>query len=159
MINMRVYHVKKARKDNPAVKKGESYYWWKFAFGPKKYSKTYPKRSQLTQSYFKSWLWDFEDSFEDRFAKVESSDDLGSILEEVKYELTIMRDEVQANLDNMPLHLQDTSESGMLMQERIDGFDEWLDILNYINLPDDEDWDDEKDDVIQEIFDSNPGIG
>ena len=46
----KVHHVKKARKDNPVVKKGESYYWWKFAYSPKRYSKTYPRASQLTQS-------------------------------------------------------------------------------------------------------------
>lgn len=46
----RVHHVKKARKDNPVAKKGESYYWWKNRYGPKRYSKTYPRQSQLTSS-------------------------------------------------------------------------------------------------------------
>ena len=36
----RVHHVKSARKDNPVAKKGESYYWWKFRYGGKRYSKT-----------------------------------------------------------------------------------------------------------------------
>jgi len=46
----RVHFVKAARKDNPAVKKGESYYHWKFRYGGKHYSRTRPKPSQLTQS-------------------------------------------------------------------------------------------------------------
>ena len=46
----RVIHVQKARKDNPAVKKGQPYYHWSFRFGGKHYSATYPRPSQLTQS-------------------------------------------------------------------------------------------------------------
>ena len=46
----KVHHVKKARKDNRVAKKGESYYGWKFAYSGKRYSLTYPKASQLTQS-------------------------------------------------------------------------------------------------------------
>ena len=46
----KVHFVKKARQDNPAVKKGESYYHWSFRYGGKRYSKTRPRQSQLTQS-------------------------------------------------------------------------------------------------------------
>lgn len=46
----RVHFVRSARKDNPAVKAGESYYWWKFRHGGKRYSKSRPRPSQLTQS-------------------------------------------------------------------------------------------------------------
>jgi len=45
---VRVHYVKKARKDNPAVKAGEPYYWWQFYRGQKQYSATYPRRSQVT---------------------------------------------------------------------------------------------------------------
>ncbi len=48
----RVTHVKKARKDNPVCKAGESYYWWKFRYGGKRYSLTRPRPSQLTQSAY-----------------------------------------------------------------------------------------------------------
>ena len=41
----RVNYVKKARKNNPAVKRGESYFWWKFRYGGKQYSKTRPRQS------------------------------------------------------------------------------------------------------------------
>jgi hypothetical protein len=50
----RAHFVKKARKAIPGtdIKKGDSYYWWKFRFGGKRTSKTAPKASQLTQSEF-----------------------------------------------------------------------------------------------------------
>ena len=52
----RVKHVQSARKPIPSagVEVGDSYYWWKFRHGPKRVSKTYPKRSQLTQSLWSS---------------------------------------------------------------------------------------------------------
>lgn len=43
----RVHHVKKARKDNKVCKKGESYYHWTPYGSGKRYSKTYPRGSQL----------------------------------------------------------------------------------------------------------------
>jgi len=48
----RVHFVKHARKDNDLVKKGESYYWWKFRFTGKCMSKTPPRKSQLTESEY-----------------------------------------------------------------------------------------------------------
>ncbi len=58
----RVTHVKKARKDNPVCKRGESYYWWKFRNGPKRYSLTPPTRSQLTTSGHLAAIYDAEDA-------------------------------------------------------------------------------------------------
>jgi len=46
----RVHFVKKARKDNPVCKAGESYYWWKNRHGPKHFSKTQPRQSQTIAS-------------------------------------------------------------------------------------------------------------
>lgn len=61
----RVHYVKKARKDNPAVEKGESYYWWKFRYAGKRYSKTRPRPSQLTQSDKLSRLFEAQESIDD----------------------------------------------------------------------------------------------
>lgn len=61
----RVHHVKKARKDNPACMRGESYYWWKFRNGGKHFSLTYPKQSQLTQSIYLSIIYDCADQWSD----------------------------------------------------------------------------------------------
>lgn len=58
----RVHHVKKARKDNPAVKKGQPYYHWQRYRSRKQYSATYPKRSQLTSSGKLAQIYDAEDA-------------------------------------------------------------------------------------------------
>jgi len=60
----RAHHVKKARKDNPVAKAGESYYWWKFRFGDRHYSKTEPKASQLTQSPYLSVIYSCQEQWE-----------------------------------------------------------------------------------------------
>lgn len=59
----RVHFVRKARKDNPACKRGESYYWWKFRYGPKQYSKTQPKPSDLTQSEYLKVIYASQEDF------------------------------------------------------------------------------------------------
>jgi hypothetical protein len=46
----RAHYVKAARKANPVAEPGEPYFWWKFRHGGKRYSKTRPRPSQLTQS-------------------------------------------------------------------------------------------------------------
>jgi hypothetical protein len=121
----RVYHVKKARKDNPIVKKGEPYYWWKFRYGGKRYSKTYPKRQQLTQSGFKISLYDIEDSLSESLSKAATKDDLQSVIDGIVPEIESLRDECKESLSNMPEHLQQDSSSGELLQERIDNLEEW----------------------------------
>ena len=63
----RAHFVKKARKDHPEgdIKKGDSYWWWAFMVGgrggPKHYSKTQPKASQLTQSEYLGSIADIQD--------------------------------------------------------------------------------------------------
>jgi len=132
----RVHHVKKARKDNPVAKKGEDYYWWQFAFGTKQYSKTPPKRSQLTQSGFLSNLYDLQDGLINRFTDIESiSDDVDSF----KDELQDMLDECQDSLDNMPEHLQESSTSGELLTERIDLLEQWVSDVESIDTDIDDD--------------------
>ncbi len=113
----RVNYVKKARKDNPVCKAGESYYWWKFRYGGKRYSLTPPKRSQLTQSEYFGRLYDLDDrvtSFES-----EDWDDVYALMEEVGDELQEIADECQEKLDNMPDQLQ-YAPTGELLQERLD---------------------------------------
>ena len=77
----KVHHVKKARKDNRAVKKGESYYWWKFAYSSKRYSKTYPKASQLTQSDKLSRYYEAQETVDDLNALAHPLDIVNELLE------------------------------------------------------------------------------
>lgn len=127
----RVNFVKKARKDYPQyeIKKGESYYWWKFRFGSKQVSKTQPKRSQLTQSGFLSQIYDIED----RIGNITEDCDFESEIQDIVSELESLRDECEEKRDNMPEQLQD-SGSGEILQNRYDSLDEMIDELGGIDL-------------------------
>ena len=112
----RLHFVKKARKDHPGgIKKGDSYYHWKFRYSPIRRSKTRPRRSQLTQSNFLSQWYEIEYDI--------SPGSLEDIIERVE----TLIEECQESLYNMPEHLQDSSSSGEILQERIEGMQEWLD--------------------------------
>jgi len=160
----RVNFVKRARKDNPVVKKGESYYWWKFRFGPKQYSKTYPKRSQLTQSSFLSQLYDLEDELEKSIGEATTTEELQEIVEGMKGDIEQLTYEVQESLENMPEHLQDSSDSGMMLQERIDSLESWHSELENIDFePDDPhdpdfEMEDHVESIKEQILESNPGM-
>lgn len=133
---MKVYHVKKARKDNPVAKRGESYYWWKFAFGPKMFSKEYPKRSQLTNSTYLSTIYEIEDGLKNRFNDFDTlEDDVQNLIEELQE----LRDECEGSLENMPEPLRDTSDSAITLTERIDALDSATSELESISFPDYED--------------------
>lgn len=115
----RVTHVKSARKDNPVCKKGESYYWWKFRYGGKRYSLTRPRQSQLTQSAYFGTVYSTQEMIEDWTGE---ADDWEGLVDEVRDAVTELRDETQDSLDNMPEQLQ-YSPTGELLQERVDALD------------------------------------
>lgn len=150
---MRVHHVKKARKDiSETIKKGDSYYWWKFRYGGKVCSKTYPKRTQLTRSGFLQDLW----SIEDEISAFSCSDisELESFREQIISDIENLSDECQNSLDNMPEHLQDTSDSGMLLNERIEALNNWRDEIEAINIDDETD----VDEALGELQDLSSGL-
>ena len=62
-----VHFVKKARKTNKTlgIKKGDSYYWWKFRYGGKHVSTKHPRPSQLTQSDFLGTALGLQESIDD----------------------------------------------------------------------------------------------
>jgi len=138
----RLHYVKKARKDNPVVKRGEPYYWWQFAFGKKQYSKEKPRRSQLTQSSFLSQLYDLQDTVGKRFTDF---DDLETAKDDLVSELEELRNECEDSLNNMPEHLQETSESGMLLRERIELLECASGNIESLEVPDIEDAEDVED--------------
>ena len=114
--------VKKARKDNPVAKRGESYFWWKFAFGSKQYASTRPPRSRLTQSEYFSTLWELEDGFQAADTAVGLKDQF----EDFVADLTELRDSQEEKRENMPESLQESS-TGELLQERYEALDDWID--------------------------------
>ena len=154
----RVHFVKKARKDNPAVKAGESYYHWKFRYGGRVYSKVRPNRSQLTQSSFLSTYYELEDGMEERVNAAQSIEELESTIEEIASEIESLMEETQESLDNMPEHLQDSSPSGELLQERIDGLENWQSELENVDLQDNEGEEDFLDNLKEEVLSLSPGL-
>ena len=113
----RAHFVKKARKDNPAVKAGEPYWWWQFRFGPKQYSAKQPRPSQLTQSNYLSQVRGLIEQVED--FETEDPQDMETLRDEIVSQLSDIKDECQDSLDNMPESLQ-YAPTGELLQERID---------------------------------------
>jgi len=125
----KVNYVKKARKDNPVCKKGESYYWWKFRFGSKHYSLTPPRQSQLTQSDFLSTIYGIQENIED----LTIEDNFEEAIEGIKSELEELQSQCEESRDNMPEQLQD-SGSGEMLQNRYDSIDEMISELESIDL-------------------------
>lgn len=131
----RVTHVKSARKDNPVAKKGESYYWWKFRYGGKRYSLTYPKPSQLTQSAYFGAVYDLIDTINDWSIDPEEEGAVESMRDEIYGSVEEIQSECQDSLDNMPESLQ-YSPTGELLQERIDACDSAMSELDSVEEPD-----------------------
>lgn len=139
----RVYHVKKAKKDNRVVSKGEPYYYMifrmgatptrKFGFAKKVLFKNYPKGSEMTLNTYKSTIRGitenltsvdfYRDSFEDTVA------DIVSTLEEV-------RDTATESYENMPDHLAETSSSGEILRERFETAEANIDAIESLDLED-----------------------
>lgn len=113
----RVHFVKKAQKDNPAVKKGEPYYWWKFMVGgrggPKNYSATPPRPSQTTQSEFLGTLGDIEDEI----SSLAADDGLEGAVGDIASRLRELGEEQGAKKENMPEGLQE-SDTGQMLEDR-----------------------------------------
>ncbi len=142
----RAKFVKKARRAVPeaGIEVGDSYYWWKFRFGGKHFSKTPPKPSQLTQSNYLSQILEIQERTFDR-------DDPENFVEEVKGDLESLKDELEGNLENMPEGLQQ-GDTGQLLQERIDSLDQAITDLESIDMQFEDDIsEEEKEDKINEI--------
>lgn len=134
----RAHFVKKAAKDHGAIKKGESYYWWAFMVGgrggPKHYSKTAPKRSQLTQSEFLGTLYDIEDDI----SALAADDGLEDAVADIANRLAELADAQEEKKGNMPDSLQD-SATGEQLQERADACrsaSEELEQISFSDKPD-----------------------
>jgi len=127
----RAHFVKKARKDNPAagIKTGDSYYWWKFRRGGKRYSKTHPRPSQLTQSEYLSSAYALQEQIEDM--KIDpgdlraAADELRNVADEIRN----LGQEQEDKIGNMPDSLQD-SDSAQLLRGRAEACESLADELH-----------------------------
>ncbi len=55
-------------------------------------------------------------------------------VEDIVSQIEELRDECQNSLDNMPEHLQESSDAGNTLQERIDGLEDWINEIQAIDL-------------------------
>jgi len=133
----RATFVKSARKDNPVAKKGESYYWWKFRYGGKYYSKTPPRSSQLINSPFLSTMAAVEEKFSYDFDVDDARDaeELKSLVEDAVNEVREAAEEAQGSLDNMPEGLQQ-GPTGELLESRADEGESMADEYENVDLED-----------------------
>lgn len=135
----RAHFVKKAQKDHKAggIKKGESYWWWAFMQGgrggPKHYSKTQPRRSQLTQSAFYGPQYDIEDRISD--LSLVDGPDLAGERDNIADDIRALGEEQQEKLDNMPDSLKE-GPTGETLQSRADGCEEWASELEQVDCDD-----------------------
>lgn len=141
----RLHFVKKARKNyrDHGIKRGDSYYWWKFARSIKQYSKDRPKQSQLTRSAFWSAFYSIEEEFSSTPTNME---DLESFVNQIKDRLENLRDETQEKFDNMPQGLQD-GDTGQQLAARVDACDELINEIDGV----DQSFDDPNDDGSAEV--------
>jgi hypothetical protein len=150
----RVHHVKKARKADRGngIKKGESYYWWKFRYGGKCKSKTYPRPQQLTQSGFLMAVYDIDD-MKNQLTPSDTASGIEEALTAIKDAVETLKEECEGSFDNIPEQLQDTGSAGILLTERIDALDSYYNDLDCIDV--DEECKDE--DELQEKIDEIQG--
>ncbi len=138
-------HKQKARKDYPkeGIKKGDAYYKWSIKTGPVSgisfRSKTPPKPSPLTLSPFLQEYYGIQEDLENLSA--DTAENLESQVQEIIGRIENLRDETQGSLDNMPEGLQQ-GDTGQLLQERIDGLENWQSDLEGVSL--DFDFDEEE---------------
>jgi len=156
----RVHFVKKAQKDYPAwgIKKGDSYYWWKFRHGGMRRSKTRPTRQELTQSPFLTQVYDIEDCLMSFTIHVgeksieEIREELEEFIEGIVSDINDLQSECEESLDNMPEQLQESSASGQILQERIEMLEDWVSNLESIDIDiDEEDIEAKVEDILDEI--------
>lgn len=153
----KVTFVKKAQKDVPHtnIKKGESYYWWKFRFGGKHCSKTMPRRSQLTRSGFLSSLYDLQDRIGEFTAT--SIEEFDTFKEDILSEIENLKSECEDNLSNMPESLQESS----ILNERIEGLDNWYSEIEGVSCEESEDEEELLDNIenaITALSDTDAGL-
>lgn len=126
----------KANKDYPAqgIKKGQIYYSWKFRYGGKRMSLTYPKPSQLTQSEYLGAVYDFQE----RIQSMSNEEILNGGLEDLYQEIETLKDETEEKKSNMPEQLQEVG-SGEILTQRIDDLETFLSELDTVKS-NAEDW-------------------
>ena len=152
--------VKKAQKPNAVVTQDDidranagevgaaSYYWWsvKSAYSSyKRFSKTQPKASDLTQSEYWSAIYGIQ---EDVDGADEAFDDLESFREDVAQRVRELGEECREKFDNLPEGFQQGS-TGELLEQRADSCEGAADEIEGLSVPEIDDFDG-VDDILEE---------
>lgn len=116
----RATFVKSARKDYPeqGIKKGESYYWWKFRYGGKRFSKKPPRPSQLTGSDFLSTVYAALESVED--CPLDDAEAAALCIRDASEQIQEAGDDQGDKVSNMPDGLQQGEVAQMMEQRQSD---------------------------------------
>jgi len=125
------------KKCNKHIQKGEEYFKYQFRFGgPQIHCLAHPPtKRDLTRSGFAHAIFDIEDAIEG----ITPDLDLESAVQDISEQVNTLMEETQDSLDNMPEHLQDSSDSGILLQERIDNLEAYISDLESVDTSIDED--------------------
>jgi len=139
----RVNVVKSARRDYPEaeIRKGDTYYWWKFRYGGKIRSLTPPRRSQLTRSEFLATIYEVEDSL----SRLDISVDVVEEVESIILQLEELRDEQEEKRENMPEGLQE-SPVAELLTGRSESVEAMIDAIQSVDL---ERWGEDEDETTE----------
>lgn len=112
-------------EDEIFIDRGESYYWYKFRYRPRKVSKTPFTQSELTYGRYGKPEWDSK--YEDFSSRVDECDIEDK--DELYNEIEEYRDELQVSLDNIPCQLQESH----ILTERISLLDDFLATLDELD--------------------------
>jgi hypothetical protein len=131
---VQVTYVKAARKDNPAVKKGQPYYHWAFYRGPTHYSATYPRQSQLTENEHLSAAHLAAETLQDNTPATRVCankeeleaflDDLKSLLEDADASVQECSQGFQEKADNIREHFSESATADTA-EEQAGEMDTW----------------------------------
>lgn len=128
----RVNHVKKARKDNPAVKKGEEYWWVQLKTGPtssvKRYFSRPPKPSQTTTSEYYAQCYEIQEEAEAICITDEAAaEDAVSTLHELSERLQEILGELEEKIGSMEDAFPGGCPTLELLQERQSAIESLID--------------------------------
>ena len=139
----RVTFVKSARKANPVAAVGESYYWWKFRYGGKRFSKTYPRGSQLTQSAYFGGVRELVERIEDADIQIGEYDTFIEFRDEIVSDIRQLGEEASESRDNMPEGLQE-GDTGQMLEARYEACEQAASEIEYMEPEGWEDYTEEK---------------
>jgi chromosome segregation ATPase len=126
-----VIYVKKAQKDNPAVKKGEEYWWVSMMTGPRSSTKRYfsrpPRPSETTTSEYYSTCYEIQERFDSTL--IEDSDTAESVasdLQSASDDLGDLAGELEEKHGSLEEHFPGGSPTMETIQQRMEALETLL---------------------------------